>query len=379
MKHYHYLFVAGFLLFSCSETKQGDLPVIPVDIVNNTVSELLLSEITESITAIELELTDESVIDPGNILRIICSDDLVFIAQITNILVFNRNGSFVRSIGSQGQGPGEYNMIWNMTIDETNKRLFVNARSKIICYDWQGKVLMESEINGVQQIRDINYFNNELLAICYSNDKEAKKVFAQVGVYRLNENLQITDSCTILKLDGYFGFSFGGYTNFIMISDSTVYLYYPFSTASVPPVPPERAHLKSVLRDTLYRFENNQLIPDLKLKFKDDGIDGEGNMFLVLLDVFRSSRYIFAGYGNYRESRNDDNTFNYHNFYYDTETGKGYMGLGNRYTDDINQIKRVVIRPFQTNPDMFYYWYTHMNPNDLEEPNPTLYIGTLKK
>ena len=50
------------------------------------------------------------------------------------------------------------------------------------------------------------------------------------------------------------------------------------------------------------------------------------------------------------------------------------------YTDDIHGIKeRIRIRPLSTNTEYIYYWHTHMNPNDLEEPNPTLYFGKLKK
>ena len=390
-RHYHFLFIAGFLLFSCNKTKQGDLLIIPVDIVNNTVLPLPLSEIAESITAIELELTDESLINPGRIQRIILSDDLVFIAHSENILVFNRNGKFIRSIGSKGQGPGEYISLWNMTIDETNRRLFVNAREKIICYDWQGKVLMESsfsQFNGTNTIEDINYIHNELLLINLSRGKEDEiGIFDHIAVYRLNDNLQTIDSCTILKFYASAIHGFSSSANYILLSDSTVYLHYPFSTA----FPPDMASVvrerepKLALRDTLYRFENNQLIPELRLKFKKDGMDSEGYMFIRLSSVYRSSRYIFALYLNYNESLNDFGNYNYHNFCYDTKTGKGYNMLRDReagisaYTDDIHHIEHVYIRPFQTNTEMFYYWHTHMNQDDREEPNPTLYIGTLKK
>jgi hypothetical protein len=50
------------------------------------------------------------------------------------------------------------------------------------------------------------------------------------------------------------------------------------------------------------------------------------------------------------------------------------------YTDDINPIGDPVhIRPFSVDTERFYYWHTNMKPGDIEEPNPTLYIGKLKK
>ena len=51
------------------------------------------------------------------------------------------------------------------------------------------------------------------------------------------------------------------------------------------------------------------------------------------------------------------------------------------YTDDVNKIEKRITRihPLNTNPEMLYYWYTHMKPEDLEEPNSTLYVIKLKK
>ena len=52
--------------------------------------------------------------------------------------------------------------------------------------------------------------------------------------------------------------------------------------------------------------------------------------------------------------------------------------LADNFLDDIHQIEtRVNIRPCNT--ENFYYLHTHIKPDDLEEPNPTLYIGKLKK
>ena len=140
------------------------------------------------------------------------------------------------------------------------------------------------------------------------------------------------------------------------------------------------AHNIKVLRDTLYRLEDNHLIPELKLKFRNDGIDGYGDKIINLFNLYRSSRYIFANYvynPNNRERNTEFPKTSY--FCHDTKTGKGYNMLGG-YTDDIHGIEEhVEIRPLTSDSEYFYYWYTHMNPNNSEEPNPTLYIGKLKK
>ena len=368
-QYYCYLFVLGYLLFSCNNgTNNSELLEIPVDIDQNY--SLPLSEIAE-ITAIELELTDESLINPQqmNIKRIILFDNNVIIAERKKILVFNTDGKFVRSIGSKGQGPGEYIDIRNLAMDKKNKRLFVNASPKIICYDLDGNFIRES--SKIQQdgiIVDMNYINDELLIIVeHIGRKDTKGLFNHSTIYCLNDELQITDSCTLR--DNYFenpGFYMHPYEDFLLNGNSTVYLYYSDIYFNM------QNPVEMVLRDTLYRFKENHLVPELKLKFKNDGMDGNGNKFIQLFNIYRSSRYIFALYGNSLEN-------NYYCFCYDTKTGKGY-NMKDGYSDDTNQIEeRVNIRPFNLNPEMFYYLHTHMKPDKLEEPNPTLYLGKLKK
>ena len=361
----YFLLVSKLLLFSCNETKQSDLLEILVNIKQN--NSLLLSEIAEEITAIELELTNESLINPDRIKRIVTSENYIFVGGMDRILVFNKSGKFVRSIGSKGQGPGEYRNIRNLAIDETNGRLFVNTFHKIIIYDFQGNFLKESyfmnQLSGL--IVDINYINNELLIIGYSMGREdANGLFNHSAIYRLNDEFQITDSCTIRSIYEPWGFSSTWAEDFILHLDSTVYLYYPQSIQS--------PSSEAIMRDTLYCLENNRLVPELKLKFKNNGRNGEGNLFISLNLVYRSSQYFFAEYFSYTHD------IDFYCFLYDTKTGKGY-NMRDGYTDDFNQIERVRIRPFNTNPDLFYYWHTHLEPNDLAEPNPTLYIGRLKK
>ena len=362
------------LFYSCNESRNSELTEIPVDIEQD--ASLPLSSITEKLIAIELELTDESLINSDRIKRILISDNEIIIAESYNIYVFTKEGKFLRSIGSRGQGPGDYGLIMNLALDEKNKRLFVNSSasspndiSKILCYDLNGNYLKHLIIDQDKTpVMDINFINDKLFIITENITYNNLRMFCKHSViYELNNELQITDSIPIR--DVYVeqpGTSTGSYTEFLLSGETFVSLYFPDAAEEM------QKPLINIVRDTLYILKNNCLIPDFKLKFKNNGIADSGNKFIQLYNIYRSSRYFFAYYSNVLKRKRCC-------FCYDTKTETGYNMLDG-FTDDINKIeKRIRIRILSSDPEIFYYLHTHMNPDDLEEPNPTLYIGTLKK
>ena len=415
MKNLYYITIIGLLLLSCNRTKQSESAEIPfvvnqnslfaeiqedtnqdgsspekqVDITQNSAFfeipvdidqnySLPLSEIAEEITAIELEMTDESLINPDNIQRIFISENHIITVETSlvsgataKILVFNKDGKFLNRIGSRGQGPGEYTMITNVALDEKNKRLFIaNFPNKIICYDLNGKFLKESTLKSSNTVLlDIKCINDEVLLLVNNQTSSPEFSSNTILLFRLNDDFQVIDSSFVRKniFKSRRGIIRNFTTDYILKGNPSVFLYYSeiYPKATTPPV-------EKVIRDTLYRFEDNQLVPELKLKFRNDGIDGGGSKFIHLFNIYRSSQYIFAFYFK-------DNGNSSYYFCYDTKTGQGY-NMQDGYTDDIHNIETPVkIRPLNLNTEMFYYWHTHMDPDDIEEPNPTIYIGTLKK
>jgi len=371
MKNYFFymmMFIA-FLLFSCSKAKQGDLLEIPVDIDQNI--SLHLSEITEELTAIELELTDKSLINPDMIRRFLITPNNVILTEASKVLIFDMEGKFIRSIGSIGQGPGEFINIMNIAVDEKNNRLFIfsSQPGKFIWYEMSGKFIKEYNLRSIFKNYyipcDFCYMNDELLMVGDNVSKNDEGRLMSSEIYLVNDDFHVLDSLIIRKNFFEGGMSLTITFNNIFKLNTTVYLYYHeiYNQGNRPS--------DKILRDTLYRFEKTRLIPELKLKFKNDGISG-GNKFIDLYSIYRSSRYIFS---NYEHNSNKNKYY----FCYDTKTGKGY-NMQDGYTDDINGIDiHVKIRPFNLDTEMLYYLHTNMKPDDFVEPNPTLYIGKLKK
>ena len=353
--------------------------VVTIDI--GLDSRLQLSEITEEITKIELELTDESIINPDIIRKVHVFDSLVFISQNEIILLFNMEGEFIRSIGSKGQGPGEYLYISSFTVDEKNLIIYIVGHPlKIISYDLNGKFLKEHSIGTAYsgQMIDIDCFNNEILVLAelirekQNKENERLNCFHSV-IYKINNEMQFIDSCFIR--DVYFEghFSKGWLYDYLTYNNSVVYLYNPELTSFYinfhPPLQ-QLGPIDRVLRDTLYRFENNRLVPELKLEFKRNGRNYNKDKYIQLFNIYRSSRYVFLEY----ETENMEKHFH---FCYDIKKGISYNSNYDR-VEFLSERKKM-IRPISNNTELFYYLQTNMAPDTFEEPNPTLYIGKLKR
>ncbi len=199
------------------------------------------------------------------------------------------------------------------------------------------------------------FTNNKLTAIVSSitaGDITDYKV--NTVLYEISNDLQIIDSTVIYsrnKDDYFYGYSI--INNYITFTGENMYFYYPLMFEK-----------DFSYRDTLYKFDNKSLIPHLRLKFNDES----SKPLRELIQLYRSPRYVFARYfGNKKGC-----------FCYDMKTEKGTNTRWG-YIDDMYTGEQVYIYPFDSNTNKFYFTYVNMDESDNEEPNPTLYIGTLKK
>jgi len=196
-------------------------------------------------------------------------------------------------------------------------------------------------------------------------------------IYKMNDEMQFIDSCFIRDVYFETTFSIGLLKEYLTCNNSNVYLYFPENfSLGINFHPPLQwmGPIKRISRDTLYLFENNQLTPELKLKFRKNGRNYNAGKYIGLSEIYRSSRYIFVEYG----IGTDLGTYFY--FCLDTETGIGYNSKYRREDLYGEERKAMIIRPISNNTELFYYLRTHFNEDDLHNaPNPTLYIGRLKQ
>ena len=126
-----------------------------------------------SVSHIKLETTDESLI--GQISKILFFDSLLIIQdrQTHSVLVFDRNGKFINTIGKRGQGPGEFASLRRVLLDADSRQIMVfdAAGRKMIHYDFYGNFIREvTNFAEGTVIRDIiNLPNGHFL--CYNFDQ----------------------------------------------------------------------------------------------------------------------------------------------------------------------------------------------------------------
>ena len=87
--------------------------------------------------------------------------------------------------------------------------------------------------------------------------------------------------------------------------------------------------------------------------------------------MFRNSRYVFTYYNHIPRKQ-------FYFFCHDLTSGESF-NMKDGLTDDIHTGKKVIFRPVDDDANRFYYLHTNMKEDDLEEPNPTLYVGTFKR
>ena len=131
-------------LFQRQQTQQ-QIPTIEVNPSRISYGNVRLSDIIESIEYIPLETTDESLI--GWISSFDISNNYIVVNCMSQnqVFLFSRDGRFIRRIGRQGQGPGEYTRgVLGVFIDEKRDRIFVTTfyyQQAILTYNLRGEFI----------------------------------------------------------------------------------------------------------------------------------------------------------------------------------------------------------------------------------------------
>lgn len=125
------------------QTKVDNSTVISCNInsLKETI-EIPLNEFVESLHIVKLDKRDDALVDGSNTT---VTDNYIMVRNKKQnpYKLFDKKGKFITTIGSYGQGPGEYMNVYDDFLDEKNKRIYILPwqTDKLLVYDLTGKAL----------------------------------------------------------------------------------------------------------------------------------------------------------------------------------------------------------------------------------------------
>lgn len=148
--------IACSLLMACSSTQKDYLDEMPViaekvalptgdlivcDLAKATDTlDIPLSMLTEELQIVPLDNRDEALV--GGWVRTTVSDNYILVSNNRQVpyKLFGRDGKFICTVGSFGQGPNEYQLTYAEQLDEAHNRIYIMSwnAEKILVFDLQG-------------------------------------------------------------------------------------------------------------------------------------------------------------------------------------------------------------------------------------------------
>ena len=115
-----------------------------INLPDKVQGDLTTSTIASEVKFIPLETNKKSLIGKGGRIRI--NDSIIVISDWKKIFLFKKDGRFIRQIGTNGKGPGEYLIIFDFELKEDTILLTSTGKRSIIKYTLDGKFQEEIEV-----------------------------------------------------------------------------------------------------------------------------------------------------------------------------------------------------------------------------------------
>jgi hypothetical protein len=115
--------------------------VVDYESVLKNKAQVNLSELTDDIEYITLETNEKCLLH--RMAEYFFTDDFIFVDNSTHILQFDRNGKFIKQIGTPGRGPGEIGLVRQLSVLDKKKQLLVqtNWAHKLYYFSYDGDFL----------------------------------------------------------------------------------------------------------------------------------------------------------------------------------------------------------------------------------------------
>ena len=142
---------------------------------------LKLSDFSDHMEYIPLETKKESLVRGVACLQM--NDSVIGVSDMQKVLLFKKNGKFIRTIGRRGKGPQEYGGIYNFYFKADT--IYIITVNKVLKFTMDGKFQREIKTNSLSHTTmddkgNLIYYNEDNGELTYFNPsiKPARKFIA---------------------------------------------------------------------------------------------------------------------------------------------------------------------------------------------------------
>lgn len=160
-----------------AEPAEPEYPVtVPFEAGVGVEREMKLSDIADSVRYIPLETKDNCLIDFINPATVVKTGKYWFVSSNSVLYQYTLDGKFIRTIGSRGGGPGQFNYFQQIDVNEDSGLIFMLTTSgKINVYDMEtGKSLYAIKTPD-REASQFAMLNDSLLATFMLNSSGQQK------------------------------------------------------------------------------------------------------------------------------------------------------------------------------------------------------------
>lgn len=164
------MFFVLVLLSSCfsHEKKRGDANAMELSLLmNNVLEKVKLSDIASSVKCISLETNDSVLI--GDIVRIIRTDEFVYVADRNTLFKFDNEGKVAALLQKSGFGPDEYANISDFQI-ASDGTIWLLSRNDRILYRYDEDNIMIEKVNFDCWVSNICLVNSNKMLLYVGNE-----------------------------------------------------------------------------------------------------------------------------------------------------------------------------------------------------------------
>mgnify|MGYP000963158011 CR=1 FL=1 len=141
-----------FALAGCGKDKQSTNELITVDVTKNYPEKELTLQDFMDVEYIPLETNNKCLIRGLKGSNIIRTKEYFFLPWIDKLFQYTKDGKFIRTLGRKGGGPGEFNWIMQIDVDEKKGLVYMlTTTGKINIYSMEtGKFIRAMKVPNIE-------------------------------------------------------------------------------------------------------------------------------------------------------------------------------------------------------------------------------------